>query len=300
MPDDLTPRDRRRLADCLSYAQSASRPRQSDHSELAVLLARLHAGRREQLARLRARETAAEPPQSRQLAERGEAAVEEGDARLLSREFLTPDLLRLRIARPAGFRYAAGQHVKLALGGVRRSYSLVSAPHETELELFIELYPGGAMSERLRTLPEGAVLELSAAKGGLALSAAPRHLMVATVTGVAPFVSLLRDAFHYGRGGEFHLLHGASYYDELGYAAELAGLAESGRLRYLPAVSRPSEQRNAGWQGATGRVADLVGSYLRQMNPADTTLYACGHAGMVAAVADLGRAAGYRVRLEPY
>lgn len=70
----------------------------------------------------------------------------------------------------------------------------VSTPHEAELEFFVELVPGGAMSSRLHSLCAGDRLEVAhKAKSGLTLGeSAARYLMVATVTGVNPFVSMLQ------------------------------------------------------------------------------------------------------------
>lgn len=302
MPD-LKPRDLQRLAQALAFAQRASsraRERGSEDPALAQLLRDIDQGRRRQLERLRSRD--APPVEAAEPAPAGPTA-DPGAARVLAREPLTPELLILRLSRPAGFRYAAGQHVKLRVGGVQRTYSLVSAPHEPQLEFFIELTPHGAMSTVLRDLPEGAQVELGQPKGALRLSPRPKHLLLATVTGIAPFVSLLREAFHSGSQPEVHILHGASFQDEFGYAGELAEMSRSHPgLRYTPVVSRPGEPRNAGWQGEQGRLPALLEAYLARhgLRPADTTLYACGQPQMVAAVADRGRALGFEVRQEPY
>lgn len=217
------------------------------------------------------------------------------------------NLLIFTTSRPPGFDFAPGQAVKLGLGGVRRSYSIVSAPHEPFLEFFVELVPGGAMSARLAALRPGESLELPARpKGSFVLDpAASRHWMIATVTGVNPFVSMLRAHFHGGGGGRvFHLLHGASYQDEFGYRDELQALAAAHpeTLSYRPTVSRPDEPRNAGWTGAAGRVDALLEAYLREagLTPADTAVYACGNPGMVEAAATRLGALGFRVRSEPY
>lgn len=219
----------------------------------------------------------------------------------------TPDLVHVTLARPAGFTYRAGQSVRLALGGVRRRYTLVSAPHEPALELFVELVPGGPMSAHWRTLrPGDRVAVAGAAKDGLALAGgARRHLMVATVTGVNPFVSLLRDAVHRGvrdLGGV--LVHGASFADELGYRDELTALAAArpDLLVYVPTVSRPGEPRNAGWAGAQGRVDAQLGAVVARhaLAPATTAAYACGNPAMVDGVQAQLAGLGYAVHVERY
>ncbi len=219
---------------------------------------------------------------------------------VVARRQLTPTLLVLRLARPAGFTFSPGQYVKLALDGVRRDFTLCSAPHQDHLELFVELQPQGRLTPRLFALRPGDPVGLAPKAGG-AFALAPdarHHVMVATVTGVAPFVSMLRDAAHRGATARFHVLHGASYADELGYGDALAALGP--RVTYLPSVSRPAEPRNAGFTGATGRVATLLEPYLDQhaLTPADTVVYACGHPEMVADVRQRMRRRGFPVRVE--
>lgn len=233
------------------------------------------------------------------------AAAEPGTVLAVRR--IADDLVSFRVARPQGFDYAPGNSVKLAVDNVSRSYSMVSAPHERDLEFFIELLPGGRMAAKLDGLSEGRHVEVGGkAKSGLSLDGkARRHLMLATVTGVNPFVSLLRDAVHRGlRDLNCILVHGASYHDEFGYREELEALAEArpDLLRYIPTVSRPDEPRNAGWQRSTGRADALIEPVLQKygLTPDDTAVYACGNPGMVDnARAHLGKA-GFRVHTERY
>ncbi|SOD98138.1 FAD-binding oxidoreductase [Caenispirillum bisanense] len=219
----------------------------------------------------------------------------------------TPDLRRFTVAKPSGFSYAPGQSVRLELEGTRRRYTMVSAPHEPALEFLVELVPGGRMSARLRGLRPGAAIGIAGdPKGGIALdTGAKRHLMLATVTGVNPFVSILRDAVRRGRTDlRVVLVHGASYADEFGYNEELSALAAAhpGLLTYIPTVSRPDEPRNAGWRGARGRADALIEAVIARhsLAPADTTAYACGNTGMVETAAARLGGLGYRVRTETY
>lgn len=291
----------------LAFRRSRTR-HTSDHS-LSLLLQSRAAGHQRQAERLRgwldprlgpAGADNAQPMQG------APAADVEDDGRVLQLSRVTPDLLTLRVSRPAGFSYAAGQHVKLRVGEVSRTYSLVSAPHEPYLEFFIELTPGGAMASAMAALREGDAVEVSAAKGNLRLSAnRPQHLLVATVTGIAPHLSLLRDHLRQGAPrGDFHILYGASYRDELAFSDELTAMAAANpeHIHFTPAVSRPQEPRNAGWSGATGRVVDLVQPYVQQhgLAPQNTALYACGNAQMVETVVERLRPQGFEIHQEPY
>jgi len=223
-------------------------------------------------------------------------AVESSAPRILEREEIAPGLLRLRVERPSGFDFRAGQHVKFGLPGNRRSYTLVSAPHEPHLEFFIELVPGGRLSEPMRSVVEDTPTTLGpAGKGSFVLDpSVSNHIFVATVTGIAPFVSILRDQARQGfSAGRFLVLHGASHGEELGYGDEITALAAAypDRVEYLPSVSRPNEIRNHGWTGATGRVDALFAPALRShgLPASDTAVYACGNSGMIRNVRSVAR-----------
>ena len=128
---------------------------------------------------------------------------------------------------------------------------------------------------------------------------ATQHLMLGTVTGVAPFVSMVRDHLHYGRGGHhFYVIEGASYRDEFVYDVELANLANANpaTVTFVPAISRPTEERNAGWEGATGRINNIVANHLEKfaLDRSQTLIYACGHPGMIEASREIVTRDGWR------
>src|SRR5690554_7931044 len=132
---------------------------------------------------------------------------------------LTPQLIRFTVPRPLDFSFRAGQSVKVELDGIRRSYSIVSAPHEEVLEFFIELVPGGQMTARLRQLKLGDRIGLGKPKGGLSFDRNyPHSLIIATGTGTNPFISILREGFHQGlRNHQFHVFNGARYLNKFKY-----------------------------------------------------------------------------------
>jgi len=214
-------------------------------------------------------------------------------------------ILAVRPSRPLSF--APGQYVKLFVDGIKRRYSIVSAPHEGVLEFCIERVPNGEMTARLWGLRRGdAVGVRTKVKGKLQLDLRfPSHLMIATVTGISPFVGMLRAYLHERRRGhKFYVLHGARGHDEFPYHTELTRLAalRPDLVTYVPTISRPAEARNAGWAGETGRVSGLVGKCVAQygLDPRSTLLYACGHPGMVREVKKQYRRDGFRVDTERY
>ncbi|MCW8194613.1 hypothetical protein F6455_07420 [Proteobacteria bacterium 005FR1] len=234
--------------------------------------------------------------------------ADHGDQRvqILENRKITDDLIQLKVQKPAGFDFLPGQSTKLGLAGISRRYSIVSAPHEAFLEFFIELVPGGEMSQHLQKLTGGEQVTLEMPKGSFLLDKEfSTHLMIATVTGVSPFVSMLRDilAGKAAPSDRFVLLHGASYQDEFGYDAELERLADSHeQFDYVPTISRPVEARNAGWTGEQGRVGTLVQPAIQALglDPTSTCLYACGHSAMVDEVANTFGSEGFTVKREVY
>ena len=246
------------------------------------------------------------PPKAESAAASERPATDANGVAVTELRQVTPGLVIFRVPRPGNFSFLPGQSVKVGVKGVKRSFSIVSAPHEANLEFFVELVPGGQMSEHLRTLSTGDSITLDTPKGSFLLdNRYQEHLMVATVTGINPFISMIRDALHQGRQGHrFHLLHGASYQNEFGYREELEAIAAShpDLLSYVPTVSRPGEDGNAGWTGSHGRVDTLVESYLAQnsLDPGSTMLYACGHSGMIGAVEQQFRPRGFQIETEDY
>jgi NAD(P)H-flavin reductase len=210
-------------------------------------------------------------------------------AKLVERIDITEDLMVIKLLPEQGpFKFKPGQYCTLGLGSIERAYSIVSAPHEPLLEIFVELVPDGELTPLMWKLKIGDCMSVRArAKGIFTMDQkVHHHFMLSTVTGVAPSVSIVRSYLYQGgEGHKFYVLLGASYYDELTYDKELESLAAEHPdiLKFVPSVSRPSEGRNAAWCGAKGRVNFLVEEYLEKfaLPKDDTLVYACGHPGMI-------------------
>ena len=209
----------------------------------------------------------------------------------------------LRPTEPVPF--LPGQYVTLAAPGadgrvVKRPYSVVSAPHEPLVELVVEHVPGGALTPVLWPLRpgDGVWVRRRAAGRFLLDPGRSRHVMACTVTGVAPFLSMLRaraadDAAGGAAGDRVLVVHGASRAAEFGpYRAELEALAVADGVEAVATVSRPWE--DAAWGGEVGRVEDVLRKHLDRLgwDPADVAGYACGHPGMVETVRGIFRRAG--------
>ena len=225
------------------------------------------------------------------------------------RQDVTEDLFLIWVDKPEGYTFKAGQYCTIGCCGIERAYSIVSAPHEESLELFVEVVPppDGVLTPKLAELGVGdSVTMRPRAKGIFTFKPAmPNQLLVATVTGVVPYVSYLRDyLYRGGEGHRFFVLQGASYVDELTYENELRALAgeHPDLLTYVPTISRPAEERNRGWTGETGRVNEIVERCVEELSltPEDTLVYACGHPGMIEDVKERMKPKGFAVEEERF
>ena len=217
-------------------------------------------------------------------------------ARVIERRDISDDLWVIRVDPGGEYNYVPGQYATLGVVApekhYERAYSIVSAPHEKGLEFFVELVPQGDLTPRLYLDRVGDEFTLrKIAKGRFTLDTSSdrtNHLLLATVTGVAPYVSFVRSLHRQWKDGKFKgehklfLLDGASRSWELGYRKELERFAaEVPWLTYVPTVSRPWEDNS--WKGETGRVDDLVRKYtdLWGLTPENTRAYLCGHPSMI-------------------
>ena len=219
-------------------------------------------------------------------------------ARILDRREIAEDLFILKIDPGGPYTYLAGQYATLGVDmterPLERPYSIASSPYEPVLEFFVERVPEGKLTPILYEMKKDTPLLLRRfAKGRFTLdlrSGRKNHLLVATVTGVAPYISYVRTLYQDWKTGgtpmpgehRLFCLQGSSHVHEFGYRDELEKIAaETPWLKYVPSISRPWD--NPDWHGELGRVDDLIRKYIEVWNlsPADTTAYLCGHPGMV-------------------
>lgn len=210
-------------------------------------------------------------------------------------------VFRFRCSDP--FPFTAGQYATLGIHCdgelIERPYSIASSPQERCLEFFIELVNDGAFTPHLWRMRLGDEIQIRRrVVGRFTLDRRiKRHLMIATVTGVAPFISMLRTN-ELGRQvvadtrDQFLVIHGASRSADFGpYSVELQELSTKGWLTYVPTISRPWEEPN--WKGETGRVEDVVRKHADRLafDRTNSVAYLCGHPQMVSNVENiLGRA----------
>jgi ferredoxin/flavodoxin---NADP+ reductase len=224
--------------------------------------------------------------------------------RVTERRAITDALWIVRLRPEEKINFAAGQYVTigLPLDGklIERPYSVASSTNDRELEFFLEVVPGGKLSPQLHDVPVGGEVQIRpAAKGRFQMdtqSGNRNHFMVATVTGVAPFVSMMRTLAGQGVPSleKMVILHSASVSRELAYREELTSQAERANwFDYVPTISRA--WLDPAWQGETGRAEDVARKYLdtRGFKPASTTVYVCGNPHMIRNMEGILERAGY-------
>src|SRR3981189_1054268 len=121
-------------------------------------------------------------------------------ATITKRIEISNDLGVIRVDPGGPFAFTAGQYATLgvatAQGLIERAYSIVSSPYERELEFYFELVHDGELTPLLYRLTTGDTLSIrKRAKGRFVLdhtSGRPNHLLLCTVTGIAPFISYAR------------------------------------------------------------------------------------------------------------
>src|SRR5258707_3776829 len=136
-------------------------------------------------------------------------------AEVTRRVDFAPDLWMFRIRSGGEFKFVPGQYATLGVETagkrVERPYSIASSPTEDEIEFFFELVPEGALTPLLHKLQLGdRLLMRKVPKGRFVLdtlTGKTNHLLISTVTGVAPFVSFVLTLHKEWQEGRFDGTH---------------------------------------------------------------------------------------------
>ena len=189
---------------------------------------------------------------------------------VLSVHHWTDNLFSFTTTRDSSFRFRNGEFTMIGLKvnekPLLRAYSVASANYEENLEFFSIKVPDGPLTSRLQHLKEGDQIIVSRkATGTLVIDnlTAGRNLyLIGTGTGLAPFLSVIKDPETYERFEKVVLLHGCRHVRELAYGEliteklpqdEMIGEMVSKQLIYYPTVTRdPFRNR--------GRITDLITS----------------------------------------
>jgi ferredoxin--NADP+ reductase len=237
---------------------------------------------------------------------------------LTGREEINAQLLIMRVQPDSGlFDFKPGQFAVIGLQGhetrvqeaddeeppaepgrlIRRAYSIASSSAEKRyVEFYATLITSGQLTPRLFALPHGGRLFLGAKASGMftldRVAPGKAVLLIATGTGLAPYMSMLRTMLVTDNSRPYVVLHGARYSWDLGYRAELESLARlRPNLTYIPSITRPDEDPH--FRGHTGRIQTLLEQGIVEalagvpLDPARIEVFLCGNPEMIGVVKEM-------------
>ena len=248
------------------------------------------------------------------------------NARVIFRHNLSAGLMTLRIS-PEGWafpKFEPGQYVSLGLLGsarrstlakperaatqpeklIRRPYSIASSARNREfLEFYLNLVPTGVLTPRLFNIGVGDHIWLgSKVAGSFSLNSVPESalvILIATGTGLAPYISMLTSRMESAIHRRIVLIHGVRQSQDLGYRSFFTALQSRGDFAYLPVVSRPQLEVSP-WTGVIGHVQDLWNSQTLEdacgfrPSPANTHVFLCGNPEMIEAMIAILAGSGFQ------
>lgn len=170
--------------------------------------------------------------------------------RVLAIRQWTSTLLTFRTSRPFAFEFKPGHYTRLGLGEgedtIWRPFSMASATDDGFLEFIAVLVPGGAFSQRLSRIAPGDTIAIDTAAYGFLtldqLAPGTDLWLMASGTGLGPFMSILRGCEAWLAFERLILVHSVRHAVELVWRDEIAALPDAhpvgARLTYLPVVTR--------------------------------------------------------------
>lgn len=248
------------------------------------------------------------------------------NATVTGKIMLTPDLmiLRLRTDEPRN-EFMAGQYTTIGCFAqeprsansvmpidqlkpdylIKRPYSIASAKHETrDFEFYISQVKSGQLTPRLFNLSQGRRMWVDdKILGVFQLNCVPDKaniVMIATGTGLAPYISFLRSHITDHSDCKIAIIHGAAYPWDLGYYSELNLLKDTFKnFHYFPTLLKADES----WDGLEGYIEKHLDEGILQkngieMNPEKTHVFLCGNPKMVESVTDYLKKFNYEVDAE--
>jgi len=180
------------------------------------------------------------------------------------------NLFSFKVTRDAGLRFKNGHFIMIGLQledkPLMRAYSIASANYEEEMEFFSIKVEDGPLTSRLQKIQPGDEILISKKPTGTLLVddvlPGKNLYLLSTGTGLAPFLSIIRDPYTYEKFDKVILTHGVRYKSELAYQDyimnelpnhEYLGEMIREKLVYYPTVTREEYENQ-------GRLTDLMTS----------------------------------------
>ena len=220
------------------------------------------------------------------------------EERVLTVHHWTDRLFSFTTTRDPALRFSNGHFTMIGLRvdgkPLLRAYSIVSANYEEHLEFLSIKVPNGPLTSKLQHIQVGDTIVVGKKPTGTLLIdyllPAKRLYLLSTGTGLAPFLSVIRDPDTYEKFQEVVLVHGVREVKELAYydylteelpQHDILGEMVSAQLKYYPTVTREPFRNQ-------GRMTDLMKSGklfadlgLPPLNPLDDRAMMCGRPEML-------------------
>jgi len=221
------------------------------------------------------------------------------EEKVLTVHHWTDRLFSFTTTRDPALRFSNGHFTMIGLKGengkpLLRAYSIASANYEEHLEFLSIKVPDGPLTSRLQHIQPGDTLVVGRKPTGTLLIdyllPGKRLYLLSTGTGLAPFMSVVRDPATYERFEQVVLVHGVRQVNELAYrdylstelpAHEFLGEMVAAQLKYYPTVTREPFVNQ-------GRITDLIESGkifadlgLPTLNPEEDRVMICGSSAML-------------------
>ena len=219
--------------------------------------------------------------------------------RVLSVHHWTDRLFSFRTTRTPSFRFRSGQFVMMGLEGdgkpLLRAYSLASAHYDDQLEFFSIKVPNGPLTSRLQHLKQGDEIIVGRKPTGTLvvdnLRPGRTLFLLGAGTGLAPFLSIVRDPEAYDKFDRIVVAHGVRWVKDLAYSDfiandlpndDLVGELVREKLDYYPTVTREPFRHQGRLSVAltTNRMTEALG--LTAIDPAHDRFMLCGSPAMLA------------------
>lgn len=193
-------------------------------------------------------------------------------SKVLSKKYLTHDVVLLEFSRPKDFTFSAGQFLNIEIKRLNekrfRAYSILSPPNQKTLSVVVKIVEGGFASEKFRDIQKGESLLIKGPFGRFVFNENlidKEQWFFAGGTGVAPFYGMLKQFVYEYPKTDFNLVFSVKTKKDLFLHDEFIELARKNNFNYYPTLTRED------WKGKKGRVQNHI--------PQDVTnkvFYLCG------------------------
>lgn len=202
---------------------------------------------------------------------------EQGQLTVTEVEHYTDKLFRFRVKKPDSYSFIPGEFTMIGMGdgGVKRAYSITSVPTDDFLEFYSIKVPNGPLTSQLKNIKPGDTIEVGDKPTGTLilpnLTPGGNLWLLATGTGIAPFISLVRHPETRQMFDNITVVWSVRTVDEL---ASYNEMLDSSGIDYIPVVTRDDT-----WFGERSRITNLIqsGTIFESATPDEDKVMLCGN-----------------------